>query len=368
MEMGAAFDLDAVGNAIAEAAADPARWDSAMDVAAKATGSFGAMLFDMKSHLPGIPRSRAMGPSIEAYVGDGWIDRDDRYDLGPLMVRRGVVSDLDALTPEEIARRPYYQEFLAPHGLRWFAGVKAAAGDDLWCLSIQRSIQQGPFSPSEIQLLADFSKQLGSAVAFARMLSFARAEGAMGAFTASGTPAVMLDRNAAVILVNEPAERLFGRDLRVTGRHLACADRNATDTLRRALHGLLRNPNPPAMSSPIPLPRLQGRPLLAYPLRLPGITSNAFASCQVVVVFIDPDIYPQPPDVALRTCFGLTPAEARLARRVSSGEELKTAADHLGISYETARNQLKVTFAKTDTHRQAELVALLARMASTALR
>jgi DNA-binding CsgD family transcriptional regulator len=366
MEMGAAFDLDAVGNAIAEAAADPARWDAAMDAVAKATGSFGAMLFDTKACLPGIPNSRGMGPALAAYVGDGWIDRDDRYNLAPLMVRRGVVSDLDALTPEEIGRQPYYQEFLAPHGLRWFAGVKVAAGDDLWCLSIQRSIQQGPFSPSEMQLLAGLSPKLGSAAALARMLGFARAEGAMDAFSASGTPAVMLDRNAAVILVNEPADRMFGRDIWLRGGHLASVDRNATAALNRALNALLRNPAPPAMMAPIPLPRLHGRPLLAYPLRLPRITSNAFASCQVAIVLVDPDIHPQPPEFALRTCFGLTSAEAKLASRVSSGEELKTAADHLGITYETARNQLKTVFAKTETHRQAELVALLSRLASTA--
>jgi hypothetical protein len=35
------------------------------------------------------------------------------------------------------------------------------------------------------------------------------------------------------------------------------------------------------------------------------------------------------------------------------------AARELKISRETARNQLKSVFAKTDTHRQSELVALL---------
>jgi hypothetical protein len=35
------------------------------------------------------------------------------------------------------------------------------------------------------------------------------------------------------------------------------------------------------------------------------------------------------------------------------------AARELRISRETARNQLKSMFAKTDTHRQSELVALL---------
>ncbi|MCF6109097.1 hypothetical protein [Mesorhizobium muleiense] len=129
----------------------------------------------------------------------------------------------------------------------------------------------------------------------------------MGAFSASGTPAVMLDRNAAVILVNEPAERLFGRDLWVTGRHLACADRNAADALSRAFQVLLRNLNPPAVVNPVPLLRLGGRPLLAYPTRLPRITTNVFASCQIVVCFIDPDIHPHPSEVALRTWFGLTP-------------------------------------------------------------
>jgi hypothetical protein len=357
------FNLNAVNDAFAEAALDSTRWESAMEVAATATGSFGAILFDGNGHLPDVPRSSKMAPSFETYVRDGWIDRDDRYSMLPVMARQGVVSELDVLTPEQISKRPYYQEFLAPFGLRWFAGVKIAAGDDLWCLSIQRSIQQGPFSPSEMQSLAVLSRQLASAAAVGRMLSFARAEGAMDAFSASGTPAVMLDRNAAVILVNEPAEKMFGRDIQMTGRHLACVDRNATDTLRRALHELLRNPNSPAMWSPVALPRLQGRPLLAYPSRLAGNTSNAFAACHIVVVFIDPDFYPQSEADALQTCFGMTPAEAMLALRISSGEELKVAAHHLGICYETARCQLKAVFYKTDTHRQAELVALLSRMA-----
>jgi hypothetical protein len=36
-----------------------------------------------------------------------------------------------------------------------------------------------------------------------------------------------------------------------------------------------------------------------------------------------------------------------------------------GTAYETARVTLKSIFQKTDTHRQAELVALLAQMADT---
>jgi DNA-binding CsgD family transcriptional regulator len=71
---------------------------------------------------------------------------------------------------------------------------------------------------------------------------------------------------------------------------------------------------------------------------------------------------PAPPPILLSQAFGLTAAEARLASRVGTGEPISRAAEQLGISAETARSQLKSIFAKTDVHRQAELVALLARL------
>jgi DNA-binding CsgD family transcriptional regulator len=57
--------------------------------------------------------------------------------------------------------------------------------------------------------------------------------------------------------------------------------------------------------------------------------------------------------------FRLTPSEAKLACIIARGAPPDIAARELKISRETARNQLKAVFAKTDTHRQSELVALL---------
>ena len=61
----------------------------------------------------------------------------------------------------------------------------------------------------------------------------------------------------------------------------------------------------------------------------------------------------------LRSHFGLTPAEAKLALHLVAGETLRSAAAKLSISYETARTQLKNIFNKTRTRRQAELVILI---------
>jgi DNA-binding CsgD family transcriptional regulator len=61
----------------------------------------------------------------------------------------------------------------------------------------------------------------------------------------------------------------------------------------------------------------------------------------------------------LRCHFGLTPAEARLALHLVAGETLRSAEVKLGITYESARTQLKKIFNKTGTSRQAELVVVL---------
>src|SRR5215475_13429027 len=61
----------------------------------------------------------------------------------------------------------------------------------------------------------------------------------------------------------------------------------------------------------------------------------------------------------LRSHFGLTPAEARLALHLVAGETLRCAAVKLSITYETARTQLKKIFNKTGTCRQAELVIVI---------
>jgi DNA-binding CsgD family transcriptional regulator len=60
--------------------------------------------------------------------------------------------------------------------------------------------------------------------------------------------------------------------------------------------------------------------------------------------------------------FGLTPAEARLAATIANGSSIEDAAQILNVSNDTVRHQLKAVFHKTDTHRQSQLVALLARL------
>jgi DNA-binding CsgD family transcriptional regulator len=72
---------------------------------------------------------------------------------------------------------------------------------------------------------------------------------------------------------------------------------------------------------------------------------------------------PVPSEARLRALFDLTAAEVRLAQRLARGDSVEEAAQALSIKMTTARTQLAAVFAKTNTRRQAKLVAILSRVA-----
>ena len=357
-----AWNFDPAEQEFAEAALDPTRWVKALDSLASATGSFGAVMLPLAGDaLPNVPYTENISGAMEDYFRDGWHLRDERMRTVPTLTQRGVADDFDGHSADEIAKHPFYQEFLAPYRLRWYAGVKIASGDDLWAVALQRTIDQGPFSADEKDELARVSSRLSTGAAIARALSASAASGALEAFEMSGTAVVLLNRHGNVFKANPSAERLLVDDIQIVKGQLTAKDARATTALNRAIHNLLWRPTG-GLSAPVALPRASRRPLLAYPARLSNSTANALADCQAMVILIDPDTRSRTPETTLRSAFRLTEAEARLATRLAFGESLESVADQFGIAKETARSHLKSIFAKTGVHRQAELVAVLAKL------
>lgn len=84
---------------------------------------------------------------------------------------------------------------------------------------------------------------------------------------------------------------------------------------------------------------------------------------RVVVVVLDLNAQPQPNPLTLQRMFKLTAAETLLALRMARGASPGDVARERRLSRTTVRSQLASVFAKTQTRRQPELVALLSRVA-----
>ena len=107
--------------------------------------------------------------------------------------------------------------------------------------------------------------------------------------------------------------------------------------------------------------RIGRRPLIMNCVPVPVLSDDGPHS---VLLLIDLDATPLPSAGCLEQIFSLTPAEARLTLLLVDGKTLAEVAEMLHLSIATVRTQLKAVFEKTHTHRQAELVVLVSRLAA----
>src|SRR5215212_10737144 len=113
----------------------------------------------------------------------------------------------------------------------------------------------------------------------------------------------------------------------------------------------------------IGLKRADKRPVIARVIPVEGEACTLLDGAALVVLFVDPEDCPDLSHSLLQQVFGLTKSEARLASGLLCGQSLQEIAEASGVSVGTVRSQAKAVFAKTHTHRQAELVGLLTRLA-----
>lgn len=102
--------------------------------------------------------------------------------------------------------------------------------------------------------------------------------------------------------------------------------------------------------------RFRGEPLVEI-----RVLPDRDATGPVVVLLGDPALGATVDQAWVRTAYGLTAAEARVAALIAAGMEMAGVCAAMGISAHTARGYLKQVFAKTSTSRQAELVSKLLR-------
>ena len=179
-----------------------------------------------------------------------------------------------------------------------------------------------------------------------------------------GQPALAIDRFGLVIDMNASAECVFDDTVYVKCRRLVVTDAVAKSEMEALKIRLRTTPDTePLPANPILVRRGTRGPLVIRTMPVHGAARSPFLGARAILLLSDlhkPASGAEP--VMLSKLFELTPAEARLASLLHTGISLERIAEELGVTQSTARNQLKAVFAKTDTSRQGELIALLSRL------
>jgi DNA-binding CsgD family transcriptional regulator/PAS domain-containing protein len=280
-----------------------------------------------------------------------------------------VFRDAHALKDADPRRREVWRDWHRPRDM--YDGLSCnllLSNDSYWFLDIHRGARQPEFDRPEIELLQSLAPHMLRAGEIGRSLG--KISALASAFSHLPFGVLLVDRYLRVSQMNEAAEAMLARagsplGLKL-GHVLVCRPRDNIE-LRRLVADACSSPDGAApgpggaMMTPSDHERLEGiRLVLSVAPYSDGQAYGLALERRAVILLRDVTL--QNPDgfeEQLRTLFGLTRAEARVAASLAAGFALKEAAAQAGISFGTARNYLIRIFRKTGANQQGQLVALL---------
>ncbi len=223
-------------------------------------------------------------------------------------------------------------------------------------LRLTRDQHGADFGEVEHELLARLIPHLRIALDLHARMTTTQAESQLFSSAMAGlaVATLILDRTGRIMRRNAVAARMLaqGGIIAEQGGRL-----DARPPAAAAIARVLASPPLPDDEQVFETATAEGTPLY---WRARAVPSFAFGDGAYLALFLADPARPAGPSAeALRERFQLTRAEAALALRLTEGESLANAATALDIAYNTARSHLRAIFAKTGTHRQVQLIALL---------
>ncbi|MBR0827356.1 helix-turn-helix transcriptional regulator [Bradyrhizobium manausense] len=355
--------LSRVIGRLGDAAIDPAAWRAIMDDLCRAAGATGAVLLQADIRTPDVPRTASMDEALQRYFGQSWHVSDPRARGVPRAMSGEVITDEDCVTPDEMRSDPMYNEVLRPFGLQWFAGIGFWAGSASWVLTLQRTSREGAFDMRDTRLLAQLAPRLTETATLSTAIGRVALHSMTNVLDRVRQPALVIDRAGRVLSRNEAADAGFDDEIRIRDRRLVVRDKLAMARIDRLIDAIRFTAEHHALShEPILIRRMAKPPVALRVLPIDGAARNVFLGARAMLTLSNlvPRLPPEPNLIA--QAFDVTPAEARLVSLLAGGLSVEQASERLRIARETARNHLKSVFSKTGTHRQAELISLVAQL------
>jgi DNA-binding CsgD family transcriptional regulator/PAS domain-containing protein len=280
-------------------------------------------------------------------------------------------STMEMMPEAEFQKTRFYREWVGPQNLRdgclaKFVDTRGLVG----LFSLITRADRDVITAEERRFINLICPHLRRAALIGDMLNQSAIATSMfrSALERLSTPVILLDGYCRVISCNSAAEEIINNQKSVA---IQQAVFGPTAPARKAAFAdaVLRAAADDGISLGgrgigVPISASGDVPLVAYimPLRR-GSVRDGEASASVAVFISGAAQHIPPPATLLMTLFELTQAEARVALRISAGDNIPEAAVALAISENTVKTQLAAIYAKTGTSRQTELTRLVRELA-----
>lgn len=272
--------------------------------------------------------------------------------------------DSELATDAERQKIPVYNDLYLQLGFPDFAMAMFTSDDGLWAVPVLKAKGQGSFGEIDATDIGALIPHFKRLIRFGNNFMLSQLSAGLNLLDQLASAAILIDPSGYVAGKNEHATAVLGGDLQIVNRRLIARHKESNAALDRYIRILNKGWSAGSLApiQPVRIERESKRPLLIEALPTSRIFRDNFPPIGLILLVADSERILQGVEERARAAFGLTAAESRLCGLLASGKDIASAAMSLKITYGTARSQLKSILAKTDTHRQGELMLLLAAL------
>jgi len=293
----------------------------------------------------------------------------------------------EIVSEDEVARHPFYQEFLIPYDRRYMSGCKLVDTPDATVVfATLTGAAQGPLSEKARSFMDRLLPHLRRACRIGIQNFVYSSQALVGHLLVNKLrqPVILMSPGGEVMHNNEAAQELLRSTglvrvedgkLKLPRRHLEELLRHCAELEQEIKRGATEASPPETGPTASQFRSLhitgdQGPESVYafYTMLSPQGAMGTFGLRPVVMVlFYHPGSAPAIDSSLLYAVFGLTPAECRIATLLAEGLSLKQIAQAQGTQHDTVRKQLRSIYQKTSTNRQPELIRLLLHLPHNAV-
>ena len=332
-----------------------------MDAAGRILGFDYFCLASANLDSPAFIASRRQAEGIAPYFADRWVDVDYRARAERPLPINTLFLDHRAVPAEERKRSQIYNDLFVPRRMANYAGMRFDLdGREEWFCFVMRSEESGVIDGPDAAAFVRVARTAMNVASIATRTEATRASDILYGLSASGSAAIILDRQGRAMALTPGAERILGGGLDITDGML----RSSNPADAPALGALVQAARSPgaALASRRFLLRGAGRhrPVLVTIAAVLDAALDALPGGRLLLVLSDLGAGDSGLEVELQELFGLTGAEADIAAAIFGGFEPAEIARTRGVAETTVRKQIAAAYRKLEVNRQAELVRLLA--------
>lgn len=352
------------------AAGDPSLWDEVMGRLCAHLKASRIALIDHNfltrqgdiSHAIGIDEQFQALYRVRFSGKNVWLNGERR------LARGDVFTGAELVPNWELVRTEFYRDWLRPlQAFHCLIGITTACAEEIRGLVALRSLNERGFNAQDKCELGALLLQLRCACELGTeiMATRRKADILSDILQTLSEPIMIVDGECHPIFLNRAAERLLAEDDHLVLAHgmLRASSSQETGKLRhlvataagRTTNGSANSTSEIAITCPSGAP-----PMLLRIKSIPHSAVDKDGRHKQVVAVLRGTTEMTGTIRQLLDLYHLTPAEARLAALIVGGYSLRAAACRLHISNNTARTHMKRIYDKTETHRQVDLIRLVA--------